>query len=87
MIHIKARPKPPDHTFLMWKLISSAPFDLDLELAVIDGNGVHPLVFPCRRAVGGWINNNKQVEVHPTHWREWHKQMTPQPEPGTAAAT
>jgi hypothetical protein len=57
----------------MWKLVASAPFDLDLELAVIDGNGVHPLVFPCRRAVGGWINNNKQVEVHPTHWREWRK--------------
>jgi hypothetical protein len=28
-----------------------------------------------------------KVEVHPTHWREWHKQMTPHPEPGAAAAT
>ena len=61
--------------FFMWKLIASAPFDLDLELAVIDSNGVHPLVFPCRRAVGGWINADsyQQINVHPTHWREWHK--------------
>jgi hypothetical protein len=64
MIQIKARPTLPDHLFSMWKPISSAPFHADLELAVIDGNGEHPLVFPCRRAVGGWINNNKQVEVH-----------------------
>jgi hypothetical protein len=69
----------------MWKLISSAPFDLDLQLAVIE-RGVHPLVFPCRRAVGGWISaeKNKQVEVHPTHWREWREQTTFQSEPGAA---
>jgi hypothetical protein len=74
MIQIKARPTLPDHLFSMWKLILSAPFDLDLELAVING-GVHPLVFPCRRAVGGWIDADsyQQIDVHPTHWREWHK--------------
>jgi len=32
----------------MWQPIRIAPFDIDLELAVIDGDGPHTLVFPCR---------------------------------------
>jgi hypothetical protein len=31
----------------MWHLISNAPFDRDLELALIDANGVHASVFPA----------------------------------------
>jgi hypothetical protein len=61
-------------TFSMdWKPISSAPFDCDLELAVIDYDGEHALVFPCRRILGGWIDikTNHRIEVRPTHWREW----------------
>jgi hypothetical protein len=38
-----------------WKPISTAPFDRDLELAVIDTDGPHALVFPCRRTLGGWL--------------------------------
>jgi hypothetical protein len=57
----------------MWQIISSAPFDRDLELAVIDEAGLHALVFPCRRIVGGWMNaaTKERLGVHPTHWREW----------------
>ena len=57
----------------VWNDISSAPFDGDLELAVIDGDGPHALVFPCRRILRGWIDAEtlKRVEVHPTHWRAW----------------
>jgi hypothetical protein len=57
----------------MWKSISTAPFDRDLELAVIDKDGLHALVFPCRRILRGWINSETEewVEVHPTHWRDW----------------
>lgn len=57
----------------MWDVISKAPIDLDLELAVIDNDGTHSLLFPCRRVAGGWINaeTKERVEVHPTHWREW----------------
>jgi hypothetical protein len=57
----------------MWKVITNAPFDCDLELAVIDGDDPHALVFPCRRVLGGWMKaaTMKQVEVHPTHWRPW----------------
>ena len=56
-----------------WLSIDTAPFDQDLELAVIDQSGEHGLVFPCRRALRGWIKSDtgEPVDVHPTHWREW----------------
>jgi len=57
----------------MWQPISTAPGDLDLELAVIDAAGEHALVFPCRRTDAGWIDatTKRRVAVSPTHWREW----------------
>ena len=59
-----------------WQPIATAPFDRDLELAVINGSGVHMLVFPCRRILRGWIKseNGEPVDVHPTHWREWQSE-------------
>ncbi len=56
-----------------WHPIATAPFDRDLELAVIGYEGPHGLVFACRRVLGGWINaeTKKLVDVGPTHWREW----------------
>jgi len=56
-----------------WQLIRTAPFDRDLELAVLDARGIHTLVFPCRRIVDGWLNagTRQRVIVHPTHWRAW----------------
>jgi hypothetical protein len=57
----------------MWQSISTAPFDCDLELAVIDSKGVHALVFPCRRTEEDWMDaiTKRRLEVRPTHWREW----------------
>jgi hypothetical protein len=57
----------------MWNPISSAPAGADLELAVIDNDGPHALVFPCRRIAGGWINtvSKERLDVRPTHWRAW----------------
>ena len=57
----------------MWQPISGAPFDRDLELAVVDKDEHHALVFPCRRIAGGWMNagSKKWIDVSPTHWREW----------------
>jgi hypothetical protein len=57
----------------MWQPISTAPFDRDLELAVMNEDGTAALVFPCRRAVGGWIDTetSQLIDVDPTHWREW----------------
>jgi len=63
-------------TATMWQTISSAPFDRDLELAVIDEDGPHALVFPCRRILNGWMNaeTKERLDVHPTHWRQWVQQ-------------
>ena len=60
----------------MWQPISSAPFDRELELAVIDREGPHALVFPCRRVPSGWINahTDVRIDVRPTHWRPWGAQ-------------
>ena len=57
----------------MWQQIASAPFDIDIELAVIDSGGPHALVFPCRRILGGWMNaeTKERLDVRPTHWRRW----------------
>lgn len=59
--------------FYMWQSISSAPFDRDLELAVIDGDGTHALVFPCRRIAWGWVKakTRERLDIDPTHWRDW----------------
>ena len=56
-----------------WRPIATAPFDRDLELAVINYYGVHTLIFPCRRILTGWLKSGtqEQVNVLPTHWREW----------------
>jgi hypothetical protein len=57
----------------MWQSISTAPFDRDLELAVIDEDGPHALVFPCRRILNGWMKaeTRERLDVRPTHWRAW----------------
>lgn len=56
-----------------WEPAATAPFDRELELAVIDREGPHALVFPCRRVLGGWIDarTKRRIELTPTHWREW----------------
>ena len=56
-----------------WQRVATAPFDRDLELAVIDYDGVHALAFPCRRVLGSWIKaeTKHKIDVYPTHWREW----------------
>lgn len=57
----------------MWEKIANVPADRDVELAVIDADGTHALVFPCRKTPDGWVNaeTGKHIEVHPTHWRPW----------------
>jgi hypothetical protein len=57
----------------IWETISTAPFGRDLELAVIEGDHVHQLVFACRRAQNGWIKvtTRERIAISPTHWRLW----------------
>ncbi len=57
-----------------WKPVSTAPFDRDLEVAVINYDGTTALVFPCRRVLYGWVDaeTKKPIQdLHPTHWRDW----------------
>ena len=54
-----------------WQPISTAPFGRDLEVAVIDYDGAHALVFPCRRVLDGWAKGDRRIDVKPTHWRDW----------------
>jgi hypothetical protein len=60
-----------------WWPVNSAPFDRELELAVFDRNGLHALMFPCRRILGGWIDaeTNARIDLRPTHWREWKEEV------------
>ncbi|GIL01315.1 MAG: hypothetical protein BroJett030_12140 [Alphaproteobacteria bacterium] len=57
----------------MWDKIVNVPADREVELAVIDADGAHALVFPCRKTPDGWVNaeTGKRIEIHPTHWRLW----------------
>ena len=59
----------------MWQQVSTAPFDRDIELAVIDDDGAHALVFACRRSLNGWmkVETKERLDVRPTHWREWQE--------------
>jgi len=58
---------------LDWQPISTAPFDRDLHLSVIEKGEVYALVFPCRRMRDGWVHATTRhpVFVDPTHWRDW----------------
>lgn len=58
---------------VMWQSVVRAPFEQDIELAVIDEEGVHALVFPCQRIPHAWVNamTGEILDVHPTHWRAW----------------
>ena len=58
---------------LVWEKIATAPYDRDLELAVVEGGRVYALVFPCRRTADGWIKipSKDRVVISPTHWRIW----------------
>ena len=56
-----------------WQPISTAPFNRDLELAVMIRDDVYVLVFACRRVLGGWLNvaKGRRIDAQPTHWRRW----------------
>lgn len=74
MTQIKAPYLGFDQTVAMWNPVASAPFGQDLQLAVIDQDGVHALVFACQRERGGgWRNvvTGAPVDIRPTHWRLW----------------
>jgi hypothetical protein len=68
-----ARLAGADDLTMEWQSIATALFDRDLELAVINYDGIHALVFPCRRILGGWTKTEtkQRLDVAPTHWGQW----------------
>jgi hypothetical protein len=57
-----------------WLPVSSAPSGGDLEVCVLDYDGiVHALAIPCHKDGAEWVDalNKKHVYIQPTHWRKW----------------
>jgi hypothetical protein len=57
-----------------WLPASITPPEGDLELCVLDYNGlVQALAFPCRRDGDEWVDasGRRQGDIQPTHWRKW----------------
>ena len=57
-----------------WLPVSTAPYDGDLEICVLDYDGiVHALVFPCHKDGAEWVDayNERHIDIQPTHWRKW----------------
>lgn len=57
-----------------WQPVSTAPSDGNLEICVLDFDGiVHALVFPCRKDGADWLDvlNVRHADIQPTHWRRW----------------
>jgi hypothetical protein len=57
-----------------WLPVSIAPSDADLEVCVMDYDGiVHALKFPCHQDKTGWVDASmkKRIDIQPTHWRKW----------------
>lgn len=55
---------------MTWLKIETAPFERDMEVAVPDFDGAHPVAFPCRRTVHSWAKagTGTHVEIVATHW-------------------
>ena len=57
-----------------WLPVALAPPDADLEVCVIDYDGIiHALAFACRKDKTDWFDasTKKRIDIQPTHWRSW----------------
>jgi hypothetical protein len=57
-----------------WLPVSSAPLDADLEVCVIDFDGILlALMLPCQHDGTKWVDasTKKNVDIQPTYWRKW----------------
>lgn len=63
-----------------WLSASVAPSDADLEVCVIDRQGVHTLAFPARWSGYGWrsAHSQRRLDIDPTHWRPWSAEQAGQ---------
>ena len=59
-----------------WLPVSIAPYDVDLEICIMDYDGiVQALAYSCHRNGSEWVDasNKKRVDIQPTHWRKWNE--------------
>ena len=58
-----------------WHPVSTAPFNRDVEVRIVDAKGLGVAPFPCRQTTSGWINADLYVrmELIPVAWRPWPK--------------
>jgi lipoprotein-anchoring transpeptidase ErfK/SrfK len=66
----------------LWRPISTAPHNQDLELRVVDEDTSATVSFPCRRTNAGvWINADlgTRLQIEPIAWRLWQKARSLQP--------
>jgi hypothetical protein len=67
-----------------WHPISTAPYNQNLELRIVDGSEAaeEVLPFPCRHLNSGeWLDPDLGVrlQIKPVEWRVWQKSVSPQP--------
>jgi hypothetical protein len=69
MTHIHSAPE--------WQPISMTPPDGDLEVCVMDYDGIIlALGYPCHKSGTDFVDasNRKRIDIQPTHWRKWTEQ-------------
>ena len=57
-----------------WLSVSVAPSVGDLEVCVMDYDGiVQALEYSCHKNGAEWVDasNKKHIDIQPTHWRKW----------------
>jgi hypothetical protein len=60
--------------FAEWLPASTAPSDRDLEICVLDYDGiVYRFPFACHKDGLSWVDarGKKHADIQPTHWRNW----------------
>jgi hypothetical protein len=62
----------------LWRPISTAPCNRDVELRVSEGIAISTLEFPCRQTnAGDWVNGDLRtpIKVQPVEWRVWQQSV------------
>ena len=65
-----------------WHLMSTAPYNRELELLITDNGETVTLEFPCLRTnEEAWINVDlgTEIKVQPVEWRVWRGGKSPEP--------
>jgi hypothetical protein len=65
-----------------WRPASTAPYNQDLELRIVEDGKAITLPFPCRHTnEGEWINVDlgTTMQIQPVSWRVWRHSKSPHP--------